>query len=109
MNAFRTLLGAIAAAAGCFALSAGAQPYGHETSCYYVAGALRCEEQTFTPRGYMGDHKWCLYRGGTLGETALCSYPTYRECLVGRGPVSGRCILNPNHLAAAPPPPPRPR
>lgn len=97
------LASTLAAAAVLAAAPAAAQGYGIEQYCYYVNGAMRCERQQFSPRGYMGDRKWCLYRDGTLGDTALCSYASYRECLTGKLNTRGRCIINPNFAEGIPP------
>lgn len=100
------VLSAIAAVATAAAVPAAAQGYGFEQYCYFVNGVLRCERQQLVPRGYMGDQKWCLYRDGTLGNTALCSYASYRLCLTGKLNTPGRCILNPDYAEGIAPPPP---
>lgn len=91
------LLSITAAAAVFSAAPAGAQGYGLEQYCHFVGGALRCESRTVSPRGYMGDKKWCLYRDGTLGNTALCSYASFRDCLTGKLNGNGRCTINPDY------------
>jgi hypothetical protein len=103
MNCIRFSAAALGLAAALTTGSVQAQPYGRESFCYYVGGYLRCEERTVGARGYMGDHKWCLYREGTMGETALCSYSSYRACIDGRAMNRGQCVINPNYADNGPP------
>jgi hypothetical protein len=107
MSHIRLVSMALALWAGLSAAPAQSQPYGRESFCFYVGGYLRCEQRPVGARSYMGNAKWCLYREGMLGETALCSYPTYRGCLNGRAMNRGSCVLNPDFAEAMAPPPRR--
>lgn len=103
MKRTRLFAAAMGVAAALAAGSAQSQSYGRESFCYYVGGYLRCEQRAVGARSYMGDGKWCLYREGMLGETALCSYSTYRNCLSGKAMNRGQCVLNPDFAEGVPP------
>lgn len=94
---------AVAAIALLGTAAAAAQGYGYDPYGYWGNGAYGYG-QPYYPRGYMGDHRWCLYRGGTLGNTALCSYRSYRECMAMILDRRGSCIVNPDYAEGIPPP-----
>lgn len=103
MKLHTALSSIVAAAAVLAAAPAAAQGYGYDRYCYWVNGIYRCDQPYF-PRGHMGDQKWCLYRGGTLGNTALCSYRSYRECTAMILDRRGTCVINPDYAEGIAPP-----
>lgn len=103
MNKRTGLMAAMAAAAAMLgAASAAAQGYGYDP--YYLRDGPYGYGRSYYPRGYMGDNRWCLYRGGTLGNTALCSYRSYRECMAMILDRRGTCIINPDYAEGIAPP-----